>query len=461
MKIANLFHGTITRSRYFLTGLGLSVAKFFIDWAVIYFVFHKDAQNYFDSIDSYYFLGDTFSSLESLMFQQGELTINLTLLAITLPFMLIGIGLTLKRLNALSIHPWLLILFFVPYLQLFFFAFLSVIPSMGARSGKTKTLKGDWLSQYLPKKPILAAAVSIAITSAFGALIIFFSTHFLRVYGGYLFVGLPFCLGFLTTLLYSPDHEVSFREDMGVGGLSVFFVAIVIFLFFMEGVICILMMLPLALLLSMIGVLCARAVRHSFDSYKGGQLLLLALLLPSLMGFETIGLKPTEWQVTSSVIVKASPEKVWKKVVAFSEIPVPQEFIFKFGIAYPTHATIVGRGVGAVRRCHFNTGDFLEPITQWDEPKLLAFGVESEAEPMTELTFYHNLRPPHLDGYFVSKKGQFRLTQLSDGSTLLEGTTWYSHAMWPETYWHLWSDGIVHQIHMRVLNHIKKVAEES
>jgi hypothetical protein len=31
--------------------------------------------------------------------------------------------------------------------------------------------------------------------------------------------------------------------------------------------------------------------------------------------------------------------------------------------------------------------------------------------------------------------------------------------MWPAVYWHIWSDYIIHRIHLRVLNHIKQAAE--
>jgi hypothetical protein len=31
--------------------------------------------------------------------------------------------------------------------------------------------------------------------------------------------------------------------------------------------------------------------------------------------------------------------------------------------------------------------------------------------------------------------------------------------MWPASYWHLWSDYIIHRIHSRVLEHIRTEAE--
>ena len=119
---------------------------------------------------------------------------------------------------------------------------------------------------------------------------------------------------------------------------------------------------------------------------------------------------------------------------------------------------IEGEGPGAVRRCVFSTGAFVEPIEVWDAPRRLAFRVEEQPEPMRELSPFP-IHPPHLDHYLVSHRGQFLLTPLPGGRTRLEGTTWYTNRMWPAVYWQVWSDHIIHTIHLRVLRHIKGIAE--
>jgi hypothetical protein len=147
-------------------------------------------------------------------------------------------------------------------------------------------------------------------------------------------------------------------------------------------------------------------------------------------------------------------------VVAFSEIPPPREWLFRAGIAYPIRAEIVGIGVGAERHCVFSTGAFVEPIEVWDEPHRLKFSVTANPPPMEEWTPYPHIDPPHLHGFLVSNGGQFLLTPLPNGRTRLEGTTWYRHGLWPSEYWRVWSDAIIHQIHMRVLTHIREEAEK-
>ena len=119
-----------------------------------------------------------------------------------------------------------------------------------------------------------------------------------------------------------------------------------------------------------------------------------------------------------------------------------------------------GRGVGAIRYCNFSTGSFVEPITTWQEPTLLQFDVKENPVPMKETSIYANLEPPHLHHIVISERGQFKLTKLKNGKTLLEGTTWYRHDMWPNWYWGPMSDGIIHTIHRRVLTNIKAKAEK-
>jgi hypothetical protein len=146
-------------------------------------------------------------------------------------------------------------------------------------------------------------------------------------------------------------------------------------------------------------------------------------------------------------------------VVAFAHLPPANESIFRLGLAYPIRAEIEGSGVGAVRRCVFSTGAFVEPITVWDEPRRLAFTVERNPPPMTELSPYGEIHPPHLDGYFWSERGEFRLEPLPGDRTRLIGTTWYRQKLWPATYWLTWSDYVIHAIHLRVLRHIQERSE--
>lgn len=121
-------------------------------------------------------------------------------------------------------------------------------------------------------------------------------------------------------------------------------------------------------------------------------------------------------------------------------------------------AEIDGQGPGAIRRCEFSTGPFIEPITVWDPPRRLSFDVDSQPPPMHEWSPYRRVHAPHLDGYLRSRRGEFRLIPLPGGRTRLEGSTWYTLDLSPGRYWALWSDALIHQIHLRVLRHIDQLS---
>lgn len=212
--------------------------------------------------------------------------------------------------------------------------------------------------------------------------------------------------------------------------------------------------------MAVLGGLAGHAIQYRHLPGSASAVLVLAAL-PLLSGIEKQSHRqPSLVAVTTSVVVDRGTQDVWNQLVTFNHLEAPGELIFHGGIAYPIKAEILGKGVGSVRRCEFTTGAFIEPIEVWDEPRLLRFSVQDVSPPMIELSIYDHLDLPHLDHYFVSEKGQFALTPLAGGKTLLAGTTWYRHNIWPAPYWRLWSDYILHTIHRRVLEHIKVKAEQ-
>jgi hypothetical protein len=216
--------------------------------------------------------------------------------------------------------------------------------------------------------------------------------------------------------------------------------------------------IPIALFGGAIGYVLQKRLSFSTSTLQAASVVFM--LLPGVFLLEyTVNETPALYEQKTSIVIKSDPQIVFRHVVSFSELPRPTEAMFKTGIAYPVRAEMHGQGVGAERHCVFSTGAFIEPITVWDEPRLLAFDVVGQPPAMEELSIYRNIHPPHLENYFLAKRGQFEVKALPDGTTLLEGTTWYQNRYWPAAYWHLWSDHVVDGIHTRVLLHIKSLAE--
>ncbi len=85
--------------------------------------------------------------------------------------------------------------------------------------------------------------------------------------------------------------------------------------------------------------------------------------------------------------------------------------------------------------------------------------MRSQPPSMTELSPYRHVNAPHLEGYMVSRRGEFRLTALPGGRTRLEGSTWYTMAIFPESYWVVPAEMLLHAIHDRVLAHVARLSE--
>lgn len=274
------------------------------------------------------------------------------------------------------------------------------------------------------------------------------------VYGWTLFVLFPVILGGISSWVFRPATGA---RAAGIGALTATASACSLLLLGLEGAICILMSLPLVIPLGALGGWLVHQAESSPSAARGVTMLLL--LPPVTLTWDT-NAKPRVFAVRTEITIAASPEQVWKHVVSFSPLPEPHEWFFRAGLAYPQRARIEGSGPGAVRYCEFSTGPFVEPIEVWDEPRLLRFRVTENPAPMHEWSPYGDVPPKHLHGYLVSKQGEFRLTRLENGHTLLQGTTWYQHGLWPAEYWRWWSDEIIHRIHLRVLNHVRTLAEE-
>jgi hypothetical protein len=302
--------------------------------------------------------------------------------------------------------------------------------------------------------------LSVAIPCLLGWAFAYLSINGFKDFGFSLFVWLPLVLGASSTLILAHKNSVPRKRLRNNAYLTLLTFCLGLLVFAWEGLICLIMAAPIGFVFTYLGFLIGFQFSKSrLKDQTPAAIIILMLSSPSLMAFED-NMKETDElrSVVTSIEINATPEEVWKNVVSFPQLKEPTEFIFKTGIAYPINATITGQGVGAVRHCNFSTGGFIEPITVWDEPKLLRFSVEEQPAPMKELSMY-DIHPNHLHGYWVSKQGQFKLTALPNGHTLLEGTTWYVNKIKPAFYWTVWSDNIVHKIHNRVLEHIKAQSE--
>ncbi len=440
--------GEIDRAPYLFLGFTLLAMKYNLERLAAGFLFHREwsvLAHYLRApqLDPKSYLGD-----DSAFFQ--------LMVLMSLPYIWTGLALTVRRLRSVGLPVALAVLFFAPIVNLFFFLLMATLP------GRTPAGAGSpFVDRLIPRS---SAGSAVLVVLGGGVLVLAltqFSAMLLRGYGWGLFIGLPFVLGLASSMVYGHHQRRTLAECMGVAVLAVSFAGLALFAAAVEGVICLAMAAPLAVILAAMGAVLGYLIQlRPRPAAHAAALLAVILGVPALMGAERAdGIVESVLPVTTSIDIAAPAETVWRNVVTFSELPAPTHWIFQLGFAYPTRATIVGRGVGAVRHCEFTTGPFIEPITVWDEPRLLKFDVTSQPPPMKETSWYPDIHPAHLDDYLVSKGGEFHLEPLPNGGTRLIGTTWYTHAIRPAWYWRPMSDAIIHRIHERVLAHIKSLSE--
>jgi hypothetical protein len=435
---------------YFLWGASLMAVKYNIDRVIADFVFHK----------SWFFWNyirpSGLGSIDAV--PPSDRRFYYFLLLTALPFLFLGLVLTLRRLKSAALQPAWCLLFFVPVVNLIFFTVLCVLPEVPA-SGIVLQSRG--LQHYMPKSAGACALLSVVIVSIVAYPLVMLCVYGLQNYGWGLFVGVPFTMGMLSVLLYAGPQPRDFKSCITVAVMPVLIVGGILLALAAEGVICLLMAAPIGIVVAAFGGWLGWAItQHTWRRATSQSLCIILAAAPLASSFEhNANVMPPVFAVSTPIVIDAPPEKVWPDVVCFTEITEPLPLILRAGVAYPIKSRIDGTGVHAIRHCIFNTGEFVEPIETWDPPNLLHFGVTRQPEPIEELSPYPHLKTPHLDGYFYANEGEFRMTRLPGGRTLLVGTTWYSNRMWPAPYWKLWSEYIIHKIHVRVLEHIKNMAE--
>ncbi len=445
------FGGGVTRGQYVAMGLSLMLLKYGVDALVFKFV----VGDWWHPLD---YLNPLYSQRMAAAPHAGSLPAwyVVFLLLWGLLFAWIGTTWSVRRAVDAGLSAWSGMFFFIPFFNYMLILLLSFAPTNPLHpdpGGSVKDQRGD---AHKVSKVVLGGVGFLAfMTILYGVLV-----HGTDGYGMTTFACLPLAFGVGVGYFQNRRQLRGLSQTISFAVLSAVIACLALLLFALEGIICIAMAFPPVLVSIFVGCLIGRTLAIMGAPTRAAPLCLV-LALPLSAWFDSEIAQAPAREVSSSIEVDAPPSVVWEHVVAFAALPEPDDWLFRTGLAYPMRARIEGRGVGAMRYCEFSTGAFVEPITVWDEPHRLGFDVVEQPIPMEEWSFYDNLRPPHLTTTFRSVRGEFRLSELPDGRTLLEGSTWYELDMAPEAYWRLWGDEIIHRIHLRVLKHVKGLSEPS
>jgi len=440
----------MTRRRYLRRGLAIVAIKYAGDVLLI------SAATGTWWTPAHFF--DPLGPLWNLAWQNGPAWLLPALTLWTFPFIWIVVTMSALRADDAGLSPWVAVSCLLPYIYYVVVAVLCLVPSR-AEDGAPRQVVGAEVGQRTTTIP--SAAIAVATSTVVGLLMMVISVDLVQRYGFAIFFTVPFVIGAVGAFLVNYDADVSTART-GQVTLAAFVLAGILALALrFEGAICIVLAMPLVASVGLLGAALGRSLARV---RRGGAApaLITLIALPVAVVIEpahTTGRLVHE--VTTAIVIDAPPERVWPQVVSFDSLPAPDDPWFRLGIAYPLSARTTGAGIGAPRACVFSTGVFAERITRWEPARRLTFEVLSSAPPLRELTPYADVHPPHQDGYFRSRRGEFDLIALDGGRTRLEGHSWYELEMAPEGYWQLVADAFVHRVHRRVLEHIRRTAEGS
>lgn len=218
--------------------------------------------------------------------------------------------------------------------------------------------------------------------------------------------------------------------------------------FLREGIICLIIVSPLILCFMLVGTSIGKAIfKRNNQNLNVSVFALLALI------FITDSLSKHEYEnvVSDSIVVNATPDKIWKNVVSFEPIKQKNTYwLFRIGMPSPMATTVTGHYKGAGRKCIFSNGYvFGEKIVTYDQNKDLTFDIIDQP------------RDPEIMGHIDIERGQFLLKDNGNGTTTLVGNSWYKLYVFPVWYYDIWAQSITRNVHLRVMQHIKELSEKN
>jgi hypothetical protein len=260
------------------------------------------------------------------------------------------------------------------------------------------------------------------------------------------FVIVPLLMGIISAWFWV-KNDLKSKTLMGYSILNATLAIFLSFIFLGEGIICLLIVSPLIFAFIISGTFLGL---HMFRKNNQNlnvsvfSLLFVVFVADSLSTHNYVNL------VADEMIVNATPEQIWKNVVAFDKIEKRNDYwLFKIGMPSPMQTTVDGCYNGSGRKCIFSNGYvFDEKIVTYEENKNLTFDIVGQ--PLD----------PEIMGHIDILRGQFLLRDNGNGTTTLVGNSWYRLHVFPVWYYDIWARSITRNVHLRVMEHIKLLSEK-
>jgi hypothetical protein len=232
----------------------------------------------------------------------------------------------------------------------------------------------------------------------------------------------------------------------------------------LEGMICVAMFAPLALILASLGGLLGGLSGRMIRSRRTRSLTVACVMVLPLFtapwerqAFYQLDLR----RVENVIDIQAAPEVVWRnieRVAAIHADELPKSWTRGIGFPDPIEATLSHEGMGGVRNASFTGGVlFVETLDVWEPRQRLGFSIVARTDQIPATTLDEHVR---VGGpYFDVLRGEYRLEALGNGTIRLHLSSRHRVSTDFNWYAHLWTDAIMSDLQRRILHVIKQRCE--
>lgn len=276
--------------------------------------------------------------------------------------------------------------------------------------------------------------------------------------------GMPLCIGFVA-VWSGPYRETQKADKILIPAWLAAFTCLAAALALLwEGLICIVVWVPLVFVLSTIGGLFAALLLKVVTSARNRLRCALAVTLLPFAVAPLEQLRPYSAEiktVPTQIKIHATPETVWKEI---RSVPLIQEreqsgsFSHRLGFPRPLEAKLVGEGVGAVRYATFERGVlFVKTITEWQEPRKLSFSIRADTAHIPPATFDEHVI---IGGkYFDVLSGSYEIEDIGGGDVILHLSSDQRLSTRFNFYSHYWTEYLMADLQNYILRIIKARCE--
>jgi hypothetical protein len=263
--------------------------------------------------------------------------------------------------------------------------------------------------------------ISIIISLTFLSLGFLLLHYELIGYGLSFFVFLPFILGYL--LGKSTIKAISLWGL--IISLGIFFVLLLAG--GLEGMVCILMAMPLIIGAVSLGALVKyfiiknRKIENEKNIIKSSIIPFLVFLSFGIAENKLTKNNKSVVEVRTEIILPYSSMIVYETIKSVDTLDAEKPFLMKLDLPIPQKCILEEEKVGAIRTCYFEEGKIIERVTELEKGKLLKMDV---------IDYQLTGR-----SWFEFKEAIYTFENLKNGSCKMTRITTYTSELYPRIYW--------------------------